>query len=315
MLVYHHPDALLHDTGPGHPEGPGRLILLLGVLEEGARAGKWKLVEPVGASPEDLALLHDEAYAGEVRTAAARGRSHLHSPDCPVSPGTWRAALLAAGAAVQGAEAVAAGRAPCALSVLRPPGHHARRARAMGFCFFNGAALAPKALLDRRGLERVAILDWDAHHGNGTQEFFYGTDRVLYASLHGHPATTWPGTGHAREWGEGAGEGYTLNVPIEPGVDDGEYQRRFAEVVLPALEGYRPEFLIVSCGFDGHRLDPLVPDLALDDGTFHFLFRETLALAERVCGGRMAVILEGGYDAEVVGRLGATLAGAMAVGE
>jgi acetoin utilization deacetylase AcuC-like enzyme len=314
MLVYHHPDAFLHDTGPAHPERPGRLAPLVEALEERARAGDWAMAEPAEALPEDLVLLHDRGYVEEVRAAAAWGLAHLHTLDCPVSPGTWRAALLAAGAAVQGAEAVASGKARSAFSILRPPGHHARRAWAMGFCYFNGAALAAQALRTRHGLERVAVLDWDAHHGNGTQEFFYDTARVLYASLHGHPATTWPGTGHARERGAGEGEGTTLNVPIEPGTDDQEYRRRFAEIVLPALEAYRPEFLVVSCGFDAHGEDPLVPELALNNETFHFMFQETVALARRACGGRMLAVLEGGYNPAVVERLGIALAEAMASG-
>ena len=314
MIVYHHPDAFLHDTGLAHPERPGRLVPLVNALETGTRAGGWEMVAPAEASPDDLALLHDPAYIEEVRTASARGLAHLHTLDCPVSPGTWRAALLAAGAAIEGAAAVMAGEASSALSILRPPGHHARRNRAMGFCYFNGAALAAQALIARHGLERVAILDWDAHHGNGIQEAFYDTDRVLYASLHGHPATTWPGTGHARERGTGAGEGFTLNVPIEPGTDDAEYRRRFGAFVLPALEQYRPQFLVVSCGFDAHREDPLVPELALGDETFLFMFRETTALARRVCRGRMAVILEGGYNPAVVERLGLGLAEEIAKG-
>jgi len=159
MIVYHHPDAFLHDTGLAHPERPGRLIPLLRGLEEGARGGEWDLVEPAEASLEDLTLLHDAAYVEEVRTAAQRGLAHLHTLDCPVSPGTWRAARLAAGAAVEGAAAVMAGRVPCAFSILRPPGHHSRRGRAMGFCYFSGAALAARFLLDRHGLGRVAVLD------------------------------------------------------------------------------------------------------------------------------------------------------------
>ncbi len=314
MWIYHHPDAFSHFTGPGHPERPERLAPLIETLEARARAGEWEIVAPGEASLGDLTLLHAEPYIGEVRRTAGGGLSHLHTADCPVSPGTWRAALLAAGAAVEAAAAVMEGKTACALSVLRPPGHHARRERAMGFCFFNGAALAAQALLARHGLKRVAVLDWDAHHGNGTQEFFYATDRVHYASLHGHPSVTWPGTGHARDRGTGVGEGYTLNVPMEPGVDDAEYQRRFVETVLPALEAASPEFLIVSCGFDAHRDDPLVPNLALGDATFRFLFRETAAWARRVCGGRMAAILEGGYDPAVVERLGTAQAEAMAEG-
>ena len=171
MIVYHHPDAFLHDTGLAHPERPGRLVPLVRGLEDGAREGKWDLRQPGEASPEDLALLHDRGYIEEVRTAAGQGLAHLHTLDCPVSPGTWRAALLAAGAAVQGTEAVMAERTSCALSILRPPGHHARRGRAMGFCYFNNAALAAQALVVRHGLERVVVLTGTPTTGTASRSF------------------------------------------------------------------------------------------------------------------------------------------------
>lgn len=174
----------------------------------------------------------------------------------------------------------------------------------MGFCFFNNVSLAAQRLRSKWNLKKVAILDWDAHHGNGTQEFFYSTPEVLFVSLHGDPLLTWPGTGFAEERGEGEGLGFNLNLPVPGGVSDAEYMRVFMEKAMPAIEDYAPEFLLVSCGFDPHRDDPLVPNLALDDGTFTMMMDESRALAGRLCAGRLAVLFEGGYNPEVIRRLG-----------
>jgi acetoin utilization deacetylase AcuC-like enzyme len=304
MHIYLHPAMMDHDTGPIHPERPDRLRPLWTDLEAAAACGGVEMVQAREAAVEEIALLHSPRYVEEVREASQIGRGVLHSADNPVSPGTFRAALLAAGAALQAVDDVMEGRARNAFCVVRPPGHHSRRARAMGFCFFNNIALAAQHLRTKWNLKKIAILDWDAHHGNGTQEFFYSTSEVLFISLHGEPSLTWPGTGFAEERGEGEGLGFNLNLPMPGDVSDTEYQRVFMEQALPAVEAYRPEFLLVSCGFDPHREDPLVPNMSLGDETFTRMMDDTSALAKRFCLGRLVVMFEGGYNPEVVRRLG-----------
>ena len=304
MRIYLHPAMLDHDTGPVHPERPERLRPLWRTLEEAARRGEVELVQAREAAPGEIASLHDPGYIEEVREASRIGRGVLHTEDNPVSTGTFRAALMAAGAALQAADDVMGGRANSAFCAVRPPGHHSRKARAMGFCFFNNIALAAQRLRTKWNLKKIAILDWDAHHGNGTQEFFYDTREVLFISLHGDPSLTWPGSGFAHERGLGEGEGFTLNLPLPGGISDEGYRHVFMEKALPALEVYAPEFLLISCGFDPHRDDPLVPNLALDDGTFTMMMDESRALAGRHCAGRLAVILEGGYNPDVICWLG-----------
>lgn len=304
MRIYLHSAMMDHDTGPAHPERPDRLRSLWRDLETAALLGEIELVQAREAEPEEIALLHDPGYVEEVDHASRIGHGLLHSEDNPVSPGTFRAARLAAGAAIQAADDVMEGRSKRAFGVVRPPGHHARRSRAMGFCFFNNVALAAQRLRTRWNLKKIAILDWDAHHGNGTQELFYTTPDVLFVSLHGDPKLTWPGTGFAHERGMGDGEGFTLNLPMPGGVTDAVYQRLFMEKVLPAIEDYHPEFLLVSCGFDPHKEDPLVPNLSLGDEPFIRMMEETSVLAQRCCAGRCIIVLEGGYNPEVIQRLG-----------
>jgi len=304
MNIYLHTAMLEHDTGPVHPERPGRLRPLWRDVEQAAGRGKVELVQAREATPEEIALLHSPGYMEEVREASRIGHGLLHSEDNPVSPGTFKAALLSAGAALQAVDDVMEGRSGNGFCVVRPPGHHARKARAMGFCFFNNIALAAQRLRSRWNLKKVAILDWDAHHGNGTQEFFYSTSEVLFVSLHGEPSLTWPGTGFAQERGEGESLGFNLNLPMPGGVSDADYQKIFMEKALPAIDAFAPEFLLVSCGFDAHKDDPLVPNLSLSDETFIRMMDETSALANRLCAGRLVVLLEGGYNPEVIRRLG-----------
>jgi acetoin utilization deacetylase AcuC-like enzyme len=304
MRIYLHSAMLDHDPGPAHPENPGRLLPLWRDLEGAALRGDVELVQAREAAPEEIALLHDPAYIEEVENASRIGQGLLHSEDNPVSAGTFRAARLAAGAAIQAVDDLMEGTSKRAFCVVRPPGHHARQSRAMGFCFFNNAALAAQRLRSRWSLKRIAVLDWDAHHGNGTQELFYRTSEVFFLSLHGDPGLTWPGTGFSEERGREDGEGFTRNLPMPGGVTDADYLRLFMEKALPAVENYQPEFLLVSCGFDPHREDPLVPNLSLDDATFLRMMEETSALANRCCAGRCVILLEGGYNPEVIRRLG-----------
>ncbi len=302
MFVIFHKDCLLHNTGIFHPERKERIIPLVEELE---KLDYVKIIEPK-EEENYLEKVHTKDYIEEFKVASKRN-SYLHTTDCPLSKDTYKAAVLSAEGAVLACEIIMRGKGKPTFSILRPPGHHARKAQAMGFCYFNNVSIAAKYLLEEWNLKRIAIIDWDAHHGNGTQEIFYETSKVFYTSMHGHPLITYPGTGFIEERGKGEGEGYTLNFPLFPEVDDEEYLRIFKEKLIPALDSYNPEFCIVSCGFDSHKEDPLVPNLRLSDKTFEELFDETLKFAKEKFNNRVVFILEGGYNPEVIKRLGLKL--------
>ncbi len=294
-LVWH-ADYLEHRTGPHHPERPARLTAVLEGLEASGVAAELDRVE---APPIDEALLdavHDPAYLARARGVCAEG-GNLDSEDTVVSPGSWRAALLAAGGAVEACDRVAAGTWRNGFVACRPPGHHAERAVAMGFCILNNVALAAEHLRRAHGLERVAIVDWDVHHGNGTQHAFEADPGVFYASLHQWPL--YPGTGSEREVGVGDGEGTTLNCPLPAGAGDAEWLAAFEDRVLPALDAYRPEFVLISAGFDAHARDPLARTLLTEDA-YRRMTAGLLGLADRHAGGRVVALLEGGYDLEAL---------------
>ncbi|MEJ5165417.1 MAG: histone deacetylase [Thermoanaerobaculia bacterium] len=303
MIVLYHKDCLLHSPGAFHPERKERIIPLVEALE---KLEYVQFLEPQPIEEDLIKEVHSPSYIENFKNSIGKS-SFFFTTDCPLSKDTYKAALLSASGAILGAEILMKGEKKGVFSLLRPPGHHARKMEAMGFCYFNNAALAAQYLLSRWQLERIGIIDWDAHHGNGTQEIFYETDKVFYTSLHGHPLITYPGTGFPEEKGRGEGEGYTLNFPFFPETTDEDYLRTFKEKLIPALERYRPQFLIISCGFDGHSEDPLVPNLKLSDLLFENLFEETLKFAKDFCGGKALFLLEGGYNPEVVKRLGIKL--------
>jgi acetoin utilization deacetylase AcuC-like enzyme len=290
--IYFHPDCLEHDTGPGHPERPMRLSAIASRLHA---SGLWSAADvrqPPPAEPADLGRVHSERY---LRALPARCElaPDLLDADTSVCPASWRVARLAAGAAVEACRNVLAGTWANAFCAVRPPGHHAEHDRAMGFCLLNNVAVAAAWLLAQGGLERVAILDWDVHHGNGTQHLFEDSPRVFYASLHQWPL--YPGTGAAVERGVGPGLGATLNCPMDPGSGDREWLAAFEDTVLPALDAFRPEFVLVSAGFDAHKADPLA-GIELSEQGFRELSRGILELAAHTAGGRLVSLLEGGYD-------------------
>lgn len=290
LLVASDPAFALHDTGRAHPERPARLeAVARGVAAAGLHDAVL-LLEPIEAPRAALERVHPTAHL-EWLEARCRAGARL-DPDTAVSPGSWRAALLAAGAGLSAVEALRQRAADAAFLVVRPPGHHAGRARAMGFCLINNVAVCAAELAERG--ERVLVFDYDAHHGNGTQDIFYDDARVLYVSFHEWPL--YPGTGRLNEVGVGAGARTTLNVPLPAGATGDVYLRALDEVIDGVVERYRPTWALVSAGFDAHRADPLT-GLGLSAGDF-------ARLTERVAGyvpaGRLLAFLEGGYDLDAL---------------
>jgi acetoin utilization deacetylase AcuC-like enzyme len=307
-LYIHHPSSLEHDTGD-HPENAARIPAIERALDE----RDWLGFEPVQAmhvETERLQAVHPEDYVDRIARFCRNGGGML-DVDTVASPGSFEAALHAAGGAVQAVDALAGGDADVTFCGLRPPGHHAEAARAMGFCLFNNVAVAARHALDAHGLERVLVLDWDVHHGNGTNDIFYATDSVLYVSLHQSPL--YPGTGALSDNGEGAGEGFTVNLPVPPGSGHEDWLSLVQTVVTPIARAYKPRLLLVSAGFDAHRDDPLA-NCELTEATYAAMTAELVALS-RELEAPLGFTLEGGYDLDalagsVVAVLGASRDGA-----
>lgn len=280
-----------HDTG-SHPENAARLDAIAAALaREQAQIVRPGI--PFGpASDEALMRVHDPRYVAGLRAFTEGGGGWLDA-DTYAGPESFEIAALGAGAGISAVDAVLDGVVSRAFVLGRPPGHHATPGRGMGFCLFNTIAIAA-AHAQSRGIERVLIVDWDVHHGNGTQDAFYDTDRVLFCSLHQSPL--YPGTGAARERGEGAGLGYTLNVPLPAGTDDARYHAAFDELVVPAANTFQPQLVLVSAGFDAHQRDPLA-NLRLTTSAFAALAQRVVQIADDHAEGRVVAVLEGGYDA------------------
>ncbi len=263
-------------------------------------ASRWRergcdVIAPRAATHEQLARVHDADYIRRIADTA--GRAVALDPDTYTSPESYDVARLAAGAAVEAVERVVGDAETTALALVRPPGHHAERDRAMGFCLFNNVAVAA-AHARSLGLERVAIVDYDVHHGNGTQHIFEADPQVLYISTHQFPY--YPGTGASDEIGAGEGRGFTVNVPIEAGALDEDYRVVFSEIVVPVLRQFHPDLLIVSAGFDAHERDPLA-GMRLTTPAFAAMTEEIRAVAADCCAGRIAIVTEGGYDLQALG--------------
>ncbi len=278
-----------HQTPPGHPEAPERAEVM-DVIAAAWRERKGEAVAPRPATGQQLARVHSDEHLR--RMAETAGNAVALDPDTYTSPDSYQTALLAAGAAIEIVERVLGGDEQRALALVRPPGHHAERARAMGFCLFNNVAVGA-AHARTLGAGRVAIVDYDVHHGNGTQHTFESDPNVLYVSLHQYPF--YPGTGAADEIGRGAGAGFTANAPIEVGATDDDYRLVFTEVVLPILRQFKPDLILVSAGFDAHERDPLA-GMRLTTPAFGAMTMELRNVAEECCRGRIAAITEGGYD-------------------
>jgi acetoin utilization deacetylase AcuC-like enzyme len=283
---------LAHDPGPRHPERPARLQVVQARVA--AEPGLVALT-PRQATDEELARVHAPELIAAVDASAGRHAVRF-DPDTTTSAGSSEAARLAAGSVIELCDAVSAGAVANGVALVRPPGHHAERDRAMGFCLYNNVAVAARALV-ARGLSRIAIVDWDLHHGNGTQHVFEDDPRVLYVSTHQFPF--YPGTGAATEVGRGAGAGLTLNAPCPAGFGDAEFARIFDELVLPVLRQFAPEFLLVSAGFDCDARDPLGA-LTVTPAGIARMARALVALADEYAGGRVVAVLEGGYDLDAL---------------
>ncbi len=278
-----------HLAGPMHPESPGRVQAVLAALKRSPIAG----VEPRAprvATVAELSAVHDVAHIEHVQSLA--GKSAQLDPDTAMSPGSALAAMLAAGAAVEAVHQVMHQEVTNAFALVRPPGHHAERERAMGFCLFNNVAVAAEAAL-KSGAQRVLVLDWDVHHGNGTQHSFEARRDVLFCSAHQFPY--YPGSGAPEEVGVGEGVGFTVNVAFPGGRSDADYGAAFHDVFLPVAQAYRPDVVLVSAGFDAHRADP-IGGMDVTERGFAAMTSAVKQLAEEVCGGRLVLLLEGGYD-------------------
>ena len=308
-FVYH-PDYLDHDMGMGHPESPQRLRAIVARLEHSPlQSGLVPINTP--AADADLVtdwieMVHAHDYVTQLRRVApAQGRVSL-DPDTSISPGSLKAAYRAVGGVMAAADAIMDRRVDNAFCAVRPPGHHAESTHAMGFCLFNNVAVAARYFQKRHGLERIAVVDWDVHHGNGTQHTFYDDPSVFFFSTHQYPY--YPGTGKASERGSGRGNGFTLNVPLSAGTGDAAYLDVFNSVLRPALQAYRPDAVIISAGFDAHRDDPLA-GMNLSTEGYVQLSRVVKEIADEFAQGRILSCLEGGYHldalaASVEGHLG-----------
>jgi acetoin utilization deacetylase AcuC-like enzyme len=287
-LYFRHESSLEHETG-SHPEGPGRIPAIERAMEEQGWLGYERRDAPE-ASIEHIVRVHPREYVEQIRAACERGVAL--DPDTLTSPGSWGAALHAAGGAVAMVDALLGGEASVAFCGLRPPGHHAETGTAMGFCLFGNVAIAARHALDAHGLERVFILDWDVHHGNGTNEIFHRSNQVLFASLHQSPL--YPGTGPLSDVGAGEGEGFSLNLPLPPGSGEEEWLSLVQHVVMPAAREFEPQLVLVSAGFDAHRADPLA-NCMLEAESFGQLAAHVRGLATAL-GVPVGAVLEGGYD-------------------
>ena len=287
----YHPIYLKHDTG-NHPENARRLEAIISHLEETELINQLIPVEPRPATVEELALVHEKQYIAHIKEVGMRGGGWL-DPDTAMSPGSYDAALYAVGGTIKAAEAVINGELNSAFALVRPPGHHATSRSAMGFCIFNNIAIAAKYALSKHKLEKILIIDFDVHHGNGTQEAFYDNPQVLYISTHQYPH--YPGTGSIEEIGSGIARGTKVNIPLPAGSGDAEYQQVFEQIIVPIVKRFSPQLILVSAGYDLHWSDQLAMMQVTTTG-FAQMTKIIKELADELCGGKMVFGLEGGYN-------------------
>jgi acetoin utilization deacetylase AcuC-like enzyme len=292
-LLYTHPACLEHDPGSHHPESAARLRAVLEALEESAFA-RLERREAPEAAIEDLCRVHSHQHVEQILRAVPRSGYVGIDADTIMSPGSGEAALRAAGAVVAAVDSVITREADNAFCAVRPPGHHAEPERAMGFCLFNNIAVGALHARAAHGLDRIAVIDFDVHHGNGTQAAFETDERLFYASTHQYPL--YPGTGAASE----TGVGNVVNVPLRPMSGSSQFRTGMSQRILPALDDFRPELVMISAGFDGHRRDPLA-QLMLAEDDYVWITERLIEIAYRHAGGRLVSALEGGYDLSALG--------------
>jgi acetoin utilization deacetylase AcuC-like enzyme len=288
---------LTHDPGQENPECPERLRAVTKAVEESHLMEELVVIEPAPAELKWIECIHTGAHINNVREACENAPVALDW-DTTVSRESFDVACLAAGGVLQAVDAVVEGKARNAFCAVRPPGHHATLDRAMGFCLFNNVAVAARYIQDRHGLKRVLIVDWDAHHGNGTQDLFYDDPSVFYFSVHQFPG--YPGSGAASEKGGGKGIGFNINVPMRLGSGDAEYLRAFKGILQPAADKFRPDFVLISAGFDAHEGDPITKLNVTTEG-FAWMTDMVKGIADKHCEGRLVSVLEGGYDLKNLG--------------
>ena len=282
---------LRHETGHYHPESPKRLESIYKMLESPEMAGKFVEVKPRFALDEELEMIHKRSYVKMIAQSAGKDHTYL-DPDTEASAESYDVAKLAVGGFLNAVDGIVKGELRNAFAFVRPPGHHAEADRAAGFCIFNNVAIGAMHAIRQHGMKRVLIVDWDLHHGNGTQHSFYEDPRVLYFSTHQYPY--YPGTGGLQEIGRGDGLGYTVNVPLRAGPGDAEYLRIFRRVLQPLAFDYMPEIVLLSAGFDIYFRDPL-GGMKVTPSGFGMLARVLMDIADECCGGKFAAVLEGGY--------------------
>jgi acetoin utilization deacetylase AcuC-like enzyme len=295
QLIYD-PTYLRHDTGL-HPENARRLEVILRALDDESLAKNLARITPQPAANEQIALCHREELIYEIESLCLRGETFV-DVDTRVSSESFNVAKLAAGAAIAAVDAAMKEEGGRAFGVIRPPGHHATITTAMGFCLFNNAAIGARYAQEKYGVERVLIIDWDVHHGNGTQEIFWEDPTVFYFSTHQYPY--YPGTGSAGERGAGKGEGFTLNIPLAAGTSARDHRQAFTDALHEIERKFPPDLIIISAGFDSRRGDPL-GGLMLEDSDFGEMTKEVLRIAEKHSRGRVAGLLEGGYNLDLLG--------------
>jgi acetoin utilization deacetylase AcuC-like enzyme len=286
---------LKHDTGTGHPERPERLTAILDRLEQKGVLQHLVRLKPAAASLKWITTVHTPEYVERVKRSCQAGTGYVDTPDAPASQASYEVALHAVGGVQSAIDAVMSGTIRNAFCAVRPPGHHALKDKAMGFCLFNNVAIAAKYIQKNYKLGKVLIVDWDVHHGNGTQAIFYDDPTVFYFSIHQSPF--YPGTGGAEEKGLGKGLGFTHNVPLEAGSGDAEYQKAFLEQLKPVAAAFKPDFVLVSAGFDAAKGD-LLGQMKVTPEGFAELTRVVKGIADQYCQGRLVTILEGGYNLE-----------------
>jgi acetoin utilization deacetylase AcuC-like enzyme len=296
-LVYHK-DYLKHSTGSHHPESRERLIAIMDEFRQMRVLEKVDVLTPGSCSDEDILRVHAPEHLEYIRKLSESGGGPIDA-DTYCREDTYDIARLAAGGGILAGRYVVEGKTDNAFALIRPPGHHATRKRAMGFCYFNNVAITVRYLQENYNVKKACIFDWDVHAANGTMDVFYDDPSVLNVSIHQDPRTIYPGTGFIDQIGEGEGEGYTINIPVPPGTGDADYIHLLDDFILPRIEKFKPDFMAVSAGFDSHRADPL-GSLSLTEKGYFKMISSLLELAENLCRGRLVVELEGGYNTDVL---------------